>query len=55
MGIAGKPCDMKKPRPEALFTPSNASGRGFSARHPSKDVENPQPRNFAEYLFHALR
>jgi hypothetical protein len=26
-GIVGKPCDMKKTRPEALFTPSDASGR----------------------------
>jgi hypothetical protein len=26
-GIVGVPCDMKKTRPEALFTPSYASGR----------------------------
>jgi hypothetical protein len=26
-GIFGEPCEMKKTRPEALFTPSYASGR----------------------------
>jgi hypothetical protein len=26
-GIVGKPCDMKKTRPEALLPPSDASGR----------------------------
>src|SRR5215217_4501770 len=38
----GHPYDIKKIRPEALFPPPKPRAV-FSARHPSKDVESPQP------------
>ena len=55
MGDRGERRDMKKTRPEALFTPSSKPRAGFSARHPSKDAVQPQLRNFREFPFPALR
>jgi len=40
--------------PRLYFPPPNPRA-GFSARHPSKAAELPQPGNFGEYPFHALR
>ena len=45
----------KEASARGIITPPPKPRAGFSARYPSKEVEHPQPRNFAEILFNALR